>query len=104
MIISLLLVSSAAEVVIHGEPSGLDNTTSCFGGAVKLNRSLGRFETITALPEMNILLVNTKVPRTTKDLVTKVRLLKEVLPDVVQAIFNSIEGISQDFLKQVETA
>jgi mevalonate kinase len=25
----------AAEVVIHGAPSGLDNTTSCFGGALK---------------------------------------------------------------------
>lgn len=32
---------TASEVVIHGEPSGLDNTTSCFGGAVRLNRTLG---------------------------------------------------------------
>ncbi len=88
--------------MIHGEPSGLDNTASCFGGAVKLNRSLGRFETLSALPELHILLVNTRVARTTKDLVARVRALKDALPDVVQHIFSSIEAISQEFLKQIE--
>lgn len=40
----------ASEVIIHGDPSGLDNTTSCFGGTVRLNRNEGRFETLKALP------------------------------------------------------
>ena len=31
----------AAEVVIHGNPSGLDNTTSCFGGALKFSKKPG---------------------------------------------------------------
>jgi mevalonate kinase len=94
--------STAAEVVIHGEPSGLDNTTSCFGGAVRLNRSLGRFETLPHLPSMNILLTNTKSPRKTKLLVKKVRELNEALPLCVKPIFESIEAISQEFLQMIE--
>lgn len=31
----------ASEVVIHGTPSGLDNTTSCFGGALKFSKKPG---------------------------------------------------------------
>lgn len=92
----------AAEVVIHGEPSGLDNTTSCFGGAVRLNRSLGRFETLPHLPTMNILLTNTKSPRKTKLLVKQVRELNESLPTCVKPIFESIEAISQEFLHMIE--
>eukprot|EP01041_Mallomonas_annulata_P005142 gene5142-10278_t len=88
----------ASEVVIHGEPSGLDNTTACFGGAVRLNRTLGRFETLPALPDIHILITNTKVPRSTKEQVGKVRALHESMPTVVQPILESIEGISQVFL------
>lgn len=33
----------ASEVVIHGTPSGLDNTTSCFGGALKFSKRPGLF-------------------------------------------------------------
>ena len=55
----------AAEVVIHGSPSGLDNTTSCFGGAVRFRKGEASFTNIphNDLPEMKILLTNTKVPR-----------------------------------------
>ena len=55
----------AAEVVIHGSPSGLDNTTSCFGGAVRFRKGEASFTNIphSDLPEMKILLTNTKVPR-----------------------------------------
>jgi len=92
----------AAEVVIHGEPSGLDNTTSCFGGAVRLNRTLGRFETLPPLPEMNILLTNTHVPRTTKTLVRGVRVLHDAMPAVVKPILESVEGVSQEFLRLID--
>mmetsp|Transcript_18590 Transcript_18590/g.18680 ORF Transcript_18590/g.18680 Transcript_18590/m.18680 type:complete len:534 (+) Transcript_18590:100-1701(+) len=88
----------ASEVVIHGEPSGLDNTTACFGGAVRLNRTLGRFETLPTLPDLNIMITNTKVPRSTKEQVGKVRTLHESMPTVVQPILESVEGISQVFL------
>jgi mevalonate kinase len=96
------VVPAAAEVVIHGEPSGLDNTTSCFGGAVRLNRTLGRFETLPMLPDMNILLTNTNIPRSAKKLVGHVRTLHETFPTVLKPILESIEGISQEFLRLID--
>lgn len=94
--------SVAAEVVIHGEPSGLDNTTSCFGGAVRLNRTLGRFETLPMLPDMTILLTNTNIPRSAKQLVGHVRKMHETYPTVLKPILESIEGISQEFLRLID--
>lgn len=92
----------AAEVVIHGSPSGLDNTTSCYGGAVKYIRSSGTFENLPSLPPLQILLINTKVPRSTKALVAAVRKLHDSIPSVIKPILESIEGISQKFLSLID--
>ena len=92
-----------SEVVIHGEPSGLDNTSSCFGGAVKFKRG-SPFERIEKFPEINILLTNTKSPRSTKVLVAKVRQLYDALPDVVKPLLSAIEGITMAALQLVESA
>lgn len=79
----------AAEVVIHGTPSGLDNTTSCYGGAVRFKKGEDKFENISQqdLPAMRILLTNTRVPRSTKLLVASVRVLYEELPQVIKPIY-----------------
>ena len=55
----------AGEVLIHGNPSGLDNTTSCFGGMVKFRKLAegNDFEIMQRVPVLDILLTNTKVPR-----------------------------------------
>lgn len=92
----------AAEVVIHGSPSGLDNTTSCYGGALKYERNTGKFDRLAKLPDIKIMLTNTKVPRSTKELVAGVRVLHDRLPEVIKPIFASIEGISRRFLELLE--
>jgi len=89
----------AAEVVIHGAPSGLDNTTSCYGGALKYDRNAGKFDTLAKLPDIQILLTNTKVPRSTKLLVAGVRTLYDKIPTVIKPMFDAIEAISQRFLE-----
>lgn len=97
----------AAEVLLHGNPSGLDNTTSCHGGFVRFTRKYipeGSFENISVnqMPALNILLTNTQVPRSTKALVAGVKTLLVALPSVVQPIFDSIEAISIRFLALIE--
>jgi mevalonate kinase len=57
------------------------------------------FERIPALPPLNILLTNSCVSRSTKVLVAGVKGLKERFPSVVDPILDSIENISQTFLK-----
>lgn len=94
--------SYASEVVIHGSCSGLDNITSCYGGAVKYSRNDNKFDNIMKLPTMNIIVTNTKVPRSTKILVSKVKVLYDKFPSIVKPILSSIEGISQEFIKIID--
>jgi mevalonate kinase len=94
----------AAEVLLHGAPSGLDNTTSCYGGLVRFTRKNnpeGVFEPISNVPKLEILLTNTHVPRSTRNLVEGVRLLKVKFPLIFDPIFASIEEISREFLDSV---
>ena len=85
--------------MIHGNPSGLDNTTSCFGGAVTFTRREEiTFKRMASLPQLDILLSNTNVPRSTKVLVAKVKELRDEFPEVVNPILESIERISQQFV------
>lgn len=93
----------ASEILLHGSPSGLDNTTSCFGGLVRFSRKGGeKFENITGVPPLHILLVNTKVPRSTKALVAGVRVLHDAYTDAVTPILDSMNNIALKFLSLVE--
>lgn len=87
-----------AERIIHGTPSGLDNTVSCYGGAIyfqkNINGSITK-EIIRNFPPLDILLTNTWVPRSTKLLVAGVRKFKQDFPDVAQGILDSCGAISR---------
>ncbi|BGP49431.1 cystathionine beta-lyase [Rhodotorula kratochvilovae] len=89
-----------AEKVIHGTPSGIDNTVSTLGGAVAFRRAVkgreGLLETIPAREGGGIgfLLTDTKVPRDTKTLVAGVARRKLEEPDTINPLFASIQRIS----------
>jgi mevalonate kinase len=93
----------AGEVLIHGAPSGLDNTTSCYGGFVKFAKkdTGNEFDILENAPELRILLTNTRVPRSTKVLVAGVRTLLDSFPAVVQSIFSAIQTITNTFLSKL---
>jgi mevalonate kinase len=90
----------AAEVLLHGSPSGLDNTVSCVGSAVQYRRP-GGFSRVEGFPRLDVLLTNTKVPRETKALVAGVRSLLDRHPDVVGSILDSMEAVTNEFLARV---
>lgn len=98
-----------AEILIHGTPSGLDNTTSAYGGMIKFIKSTAQssssanhFEPLPQISNLKILLTNTKVPRSTKELVGAVRKLYDRHNRVMTTIFKSIEEISSEFLRLFE--
>ena len=133
---SIYNIYVASEVIIHGTPSGLDNTTSCYGGALSYKRptpgtnspTTPLFDIIPALPDgLRILVINTKVPRSTKKLVAHVKTLLDpvtttntnttntnnntnntntttpnLFSPVAQSLLHSIEGISQAFLTMLK--
>jgi mevalonate kinase len=81
-----------AEKLIHGTPSGIDNSVSTFGGAIRFRS--GQIHHLQSMPNVRILLVNTKVPRSTKKMVAGVRELLTKYPNVVGPVLESIEAIS----------
>ncbi|THH10897.1 hypothetical protein EW145_g1028 [Phellinidium pouzarii] len=89
-----------AEKVLHGNPSGVDNCVSVFGGALAYTRpGFGKksgMEAIHGFKSLRFLLIDTKIPRNTKALVAGVALKKENEPDHVGNILTLIQNISDE--------
>lgn len=81
------------EKVIHGTPSGIDNSVSTFGGAIHFVKGDEPVQ-LEAMPTLRILLVNTKVPRSTMALVAGVRELKALFPAVMDPVIDAMGELS----------
>ena len=91
-----------AEKVIHGEPSGVDNTVATLGGAVAFTRALptndlseNRLERI-SFDAVRLLITDTRVVRSTKELVARVSEQKQKDPTRVAAAFAMIQHLSAE--------
>ncbi|KIW82860.1 mevalonate kinase [Fonsecaea pedrosoi CBS 271.37] len=86
------------ELCIHGNPSGVDNTVATHGRAVLFKRlDYSKPPSATPLkyfPELPLMLVNTKQPRTTSAEVAKVAALKKKYPAVTEATLDSIDEVT----------
>lgn len=91
-----------AECILHGQPSGIDNTICTYGGAV-LFKGGKISESLQSIPSYKVLLVNTQVPRNTKALVAGVKKRHDQFPDVIKPVLESIEAISESFWKLLKT-
>jgi len=74
-----------SEKVLHGTPSGVDNSVSVFGGALAYTKSgfagkKGGMEPIQGFKSLKFLLTDSKVPRDTKALVAGVAARKAQVP------------------------
>lgn len=85
------------EVLIHGNPSGVDNTVATNGRAVLFQRKdYNRPPEVTVLrdfPELPLLLIDTCQPKSTAAEVAKVGALKTNYPTIAENVFNSIDSI-----------
>lgn len=94
------------EMCIHGNPSGVDNTVSAGGKAVIFRRNnYLKPPTVTSLssfPEVPLLLVNTRQPRTTALEIGKVAQLKHQHPQVTESILVAIDEITASAQKLVQ--
>jgi len=86
----------AAESIMHGQPSGIDNSISTFGGAVAFQS--GTISVIPHVPPLKLAITNTKVPRSTKTLVGNVGALRKRFPPVFDPLIQSVEQISKTTL------
>jgi len=82
------------ERIIHGRPSGIDNTVSSYGYVVRFKQ--GELMRLHSPMPLRMLLTNTNVGRNTKALVAGVgeRALRH--PAAMAAIFKAIDGIAEE--------
>ena len=83
------------ETVMHGTPSGIDNTIATYGGALQFIKDDSE-NTKELLPKKPIvaILTYTKIPRSTKTLVSNVRNLYESMPKIIEPILDSMAQIA----------
>ncbi|KAJ8263645.1 hypothetical protein COCON_G00161020 [Conger conger] len=80
------------EKIIHGNPSGVDNAVSTWGGMLRYHA--GKITPLSRVPMLRILLTNTKVPRSTKVLVAGVKEKIDKFPSIMSPVLESIDAIS----------
>jgi mevalonate kinase len=86
-----------AEKIMHGTPSGIDNSVSTYGGAISFTK--GSLELIPKIPPVALLLTNTKVSRNTKALVSKVGALHKQYPTITTPLLECVDSISKKTLE-----
>lgn len=96
-----------AELCIHGDPSGVDNTVATGGRAVLYRRNPSEPPSVTVLldfPKLRLFLVDTKQPRSTAMQVEKVRMLKDNHPVTVKLILDAIGQLTDSALDVTSAA
>ncbi|KAJ3695696.1 hypothetical protein LUZ60_001073 [Juncus effusus] len=88
------------EKIIHGKPSGIDNTVSTFGNMIKFKK--GEITKLNSSSPIKMLVTDTKVGRNTKALVSSVSLKTLRHPFAMQSIFNAIDSLSNELAEIVE--
>ncbi|KAF5294906.1 hypothetical protein FQR65_LT10704 [Abscondita terminalis] len=89
----------SVEKICHGKPSGIDNTVCTYGSMVEFRKSHG--VQFFSTSELELLLINTKQPRSTKQLVGNVVVLKENHNLVVELILNTMDEIAKNALARI---
>nr|AJT35507.1 mevalonate kinase [Gentiana rigescens] len=89
------------EKIIHGKPSGIDNTVSTYGNMIKF-RSGELTQVKTNMP-LKMLITNTKVGRNTKALVAGVSERTMKHQNVMAAVFNAVDSISIEMASIIQT-
>ncbi|VDK68211.1 unnamed protein product [Onchocerca ochengi] len=87
--------SAAAESLIHGRASGLDAAVCTYGGVACFKPGTC-IQHLRNLPDLRVILVNSRVERNTSRMVQTVKERLKKFPDVVDSIFNAIDAVSRD--------
>ncbi|KAK4751135.1 hypothetical protein SAY87_004617 [Trapa incisa] len=82
------------EKIIHGKPSGIDNTASTYGNMIKFKS--GNLTPFTSSLPLRMLITNTKVGRNTKALVAGVSERTKRHYEAMACVFSAVDSISTE--------
>ncbi|KAL2469189.1 Mevalonate kinase [Forsythia ovata] len=89
------------EKLIHGKPSGIDNTVSTYGNTIKFRS--GELTRIKTNMPLKMLITNTKVGRNTKALVASVSERTIRHPKAMALVFSAVDSISSELASIIES-
>ncbi|XP_058077729.1 mevalonate kinase isoform X2 [Magnolia sinica] len=89
------------EKIIHGKPSGIDNTVSTFGNMIMFRS--GKLTRIKPSMPLRMLVTNTKVGRNTKALVAGVSERACRHPEAMTAVFTAVDSISKELAAIIQS-
>jgi len=81
------------EKIVHGSPSGIDNTICTFGNAIYFEN--GKFEFIEIPREFLFLITYTNIEHDTKEAINRIRYLKGTKPNKTEQLLKQIGKISK---------
>ncbi|KAJ9557416.1 hypothetical protein OSB04_012030 [Centaurea solstitialis] len=90
------------EKIIHGKPSGIDNSVSTFGNLIKFKS--GALTCIKSNMILKMLITNTNVGRNTKALVAGVSERKIRHPDAMSSVFTAVDSISNELASIIQSS
>ncbi|XP_059616731.1 uncharacterized protein LOC132261780 [Phlebotomus argentipes] len=90
-----------SEKIMHGNPSGLDNTICTFGNVVKFYKGVPPVD-VKLTCSLPILLVDSRVGRSTAKLVEKVADLRSRHPKLVDSILEAMKHLVEDAVDILE--
>ncbi|CAH1436810.1 unnamed protein product [Lactuca virosa] len=88
------------EKIIHGKPSGIDNTVSTMGNLIKLES--GALTSIKSNMPLKMLITDTRVGRNTKALITSVAGRRDRHPDTMTSVFTAVDYISNELASTIQ--
>lgn len=93
------------EKIMHGTPSGLDNTVCAFGNTVLINSSnlAPKLQVVDNFPSFRILLINTGVARSTAKMVNIVSTLHRLCREPAESILAAMDVIALEFTKHAQS-
>ncbi|GFQ01320.1 mevalonate kinase [Phtheirospermum japonicum] len=89
------------EKIIHGKPSGIDNTVSTYGNMIKFKS--GELTRINTNMPLKMLITNTNVGRNTKVLVAGVSERTTRHSTAMSSVFNAVDSISNELAAIIQS-
>ncbi|XP_065092227.1 uncharacterized protein Mvk [Ochlerotatus camptorhynchus] len=90
-----------SELIMHERPSGIDNTICTYGNLIKFRKG-EPFESLRLRQQIHILIVDTKVSRTTSKLVANVANLKGKHSKMMESILDAMGYLVDDVVDILE--
>jgi mevalonate kinase len=91
-----------SERLVHGTPSGIDPAIATYGGALQFQRGKD-FVELDVQENIPLVIGNTKVERSTGELVANVRHIKENHPSIIDPIINIGGKIALDAVQALKS-